>query len=209
VRLFQGMAKLDEFFQAPLAWPAAEREKDIENTFLKVAALTHNSLAPQTSVPFSGVESKFLIGVAFRLILRDAIFTSQERLNLGVLHHKINRFRRQPLYREILQYSYGDYFEKFVIPYYQSRGIDLRRAGELERASDLRSYAGPLGSNPNIRLILNRNDFLLADADLTWIQQTIAPEHITLFEEGGHLGNLSHPAVQQAILRALDGLRPD
>ena len=60
VRLLYGVDKLDEFYQAPLAWPAAERNKDIENTFLKVAALTKNSLVPQTSLPFSGIESKFL-----------------------------------------------------------------------------------------------------------------------------------------------------
>src|SRR6185503_9714147 len=73
VRLLYGISKLDEFYQAPLAWPATERVGAIENTFLKVAALTKNSLSPQTSLPFSAIESRFLIGLAFRLILRDAI----------------------------------------------------------------------------------------------------------------------------------------
>ena len=40
VRLVYGISKLDEYFQAPLAWPAAERADDLENTFLKVAALS-------------------------------------------------------------------------------------------------------------------------------------------------------------------------
>ena len=73
VRLLYGISKLDEYFQAPLAWPVAERATNIENTFLKVAALSKTSLTPQTSLPFSGIESKFLIGMTFRLILRDAI----------------------------------------------------------------------------------------------------------------------------------------
>ena len=94
VRLLYGMSKLDEYFQAPLAWPAGERTDNIENTFLKVAALSKNSLTPQTSLPFSGIESKFLIGMAFRLILRDAIFSSQQRNNQGVLEHPIRKLRR-------------------------------------------------------------------------------------------------------------------
>jgi len=65
VRLLYGISKLDEFYQAPLAWPAAQRADEIENTFLKVAAMSKNSLRPQLSLPFSGIESKFLVGLAF------------------------------------------------------------------------------------------------------------------------------------------------
>jgi ABC-type transporter lipoprotein component MlaA len=77
VRLAQGISKLDEFYRAPLNWPARERTDDIENTFLKVAALSKSSLTPQTSLPFNAIESKFLVGLTFRLILRDVIFSSQ------------------------------------------------------------------------------------------------------------------------------------
>lgn len=103
VRLLYGISKLDEYFQAPLAWPAAERATNIENTFLKVAALSKSSLTPETSLPFSGIESKFLIGMTFRFILRDAIFSSQQRNNQGVLAHPIRKWRRAPVYHEILQ----------------------------------------------------------------------------------------------------------
>ena len=89
VRLLYGLSKLDEYFQAPLAWPASQRTDDIENTFLKVAALTKNSLTPQTSLPFSEIESKFLIGVAFKLILRDATLSNETRHNHGVLQRPI------------------------------------------------------------------------------------------------------------------------
>jgi hypothetical protein len=116
VRLFHGMSKLDEYYQAPLAWPAGERADNMENTFLKVAALSRNSLTPKTSLPFSGIESKFLIGVAFRLTLRDAIYSSQGRHNQGVLEHPIRKLRRAPVYQEILRYSYRDYLAKFLTP---------------------------------------------------------------------------------------------
>jgi ABC-type transporter lipoprotein component MlaA len=207
VRLIYGISKLDEFFQAPLAWPASERTGDIENTFLKVAALTKNSLTPQTSLPFNEIESKFLIGVTFKLILRDAIFSSQQRHDRGILEHRVQKFRRAALYQEILQYSYQDYLQKFLIPYYWSRGIELSAPAKLEEAGSLRTYLAGLKANPNIRLITNRNDFLLPEEDLAWLKTIFAADHLTVFEKGGHLGNLSNPAVQQSILRALDGLK--
>lgn len=208
VRLLYGISKLDEFYQAPLAWPAPERTQDIENTFLKVVALTKNSLAPKTSLPFDAIESKFLIGLAFRLILRDAIYTSQRRFNMCVLHHALDTYRREPVYNEILQFSYQGYLERFLIPYYWMRGIDLNAPDALERASDLRTYKAGLQANAKIRLILNQDDFLLPSEDLQWLQATLPTNAITLFPEGGHLGNLANPVVKKAIVRALDGLKP-
>ena len=207
VRLLYGISKLDEYFQAPLAWPVAERATNIENTFLKVAALSKTSLTPQTSLPFSGIESKFLIGMTFRLILRDAIYSSQQRNNLGVLEHPIRKWRRVPLYQEILQYSYRDYLQKFLIPYYWTWGIELSAPDVLANASSLRTYAAGLQANPNVRLIVNRDDFLLPDEDLAWLKTTFAEDQLTVFEQGGHLGNLSRPTVQKAILGALAGLQ--
>ena len=206
VRLSYGISKLDEFYQAPLKWPATERTSDIENTFLKVAVLSKLSLTPRSSLPFSAIESKFLIGMTFRFMLRDIIFDSQQRNNQRVLHHRIWNFWREPMYREILQYSYQDYFDKFVIPYYQARGM-ASPAETLEKAGDLRTYDAGLRANPNIRVIVNQNDFLLADADLAWLQATFPPNQLTVFVQGGHLGNLSNPYVQKTILRALAGLK--
>lgn len=208
VRLMYGVSKLDDFYNAPLAWPAAERTDKIENTFLKVAAMTQNSLTPQAGLPFDATESKFLVGMVFRLNLRDVIYTSQSRHNQHVLTQPINKWKRAPLYNEILQYSFQDYFQKFVIPYYQTRGIDLASPAALDKASDLKTYESNLRANPNIRLMVNRNDFLLAPEDLKWLEATFGPDHLNVFERGGHLGNLANPNVQKTILKMLDGLQP-
>ena len=111
------------------------------------------------------------------------------------------------MYQEILQYSYQDYVQKFLIPYYGSRGIELSAPDRLEKTGSLRTYATGLQANPNIRLIVNRDDFLLSDEDLAWLKTTFAEKQLTVFEQGGHLGNLAHPAVRKAILEALEGLR--
>ena len=208
VRMAYGISKLDEFYRAPLNWPDAERADDIENTFLKVAALSKLSLTPRSSLPFSAIESKFLIGMTFRFMLRDIIFSSQRRNNQGVLQHPIRNFRRNPVYQEILQYSYQDYFRKLVIPYYQTPGHASLTAEALEKAGDLRTYDAGLRANPDIRIIVNQNDFLLTDEDLAWLHATFAPEQLTVFAQGGHLGNLSNPTVQKAILAALTPMKP-
>jgi ABC-type transporter lipoprotein component MlaA/pimeloyl-ACP methyl ester carboxylesterase len=206
VRLLHGVSKLDEFYQAPLGWPAAERTGDMENAFLKVAALSKRKLTPRTSLPFSAIESKFLIGLSFRFILRDIIFNSQRRHNQGVLHHWISSFRREPAYQEILQYSYQDYFEKFAIPYYRARGM-ASPAELLEKAGDLRTYESGLRGNPKVRVIVNQNDFLLTSYDLDWLHATFAPKQLTVFAQGGHLGNLVNPTVQKTILGTLANLK--
>jgi pimeloyl-ACP methyl ester carboxylesterase len=208
VRMLHGVSKLDEFYRAPLDWPAAERAGDLENTFLKVAALSKNTLTPQTSLPFDAIESKFLIGLDFRFVLRDIIYSSQRRDNQGVLRHPLWNFRREPVYQEILQNSYQDYFDKFATPYYQGRGLAGPAGAALEKAGDLRTYDAGLRANPDIRVIVNQNDFLLEDEDLAWLQATFSPEELTVFNKGGHLGNLSNPRVQKAILAALTPMRP-
>ena len=209
VRLLHGVAKLDKFYRAPLQWPVAERAGNLENTFLKVAALSRNTLTPQTSLPFDAVESKFLIGLTFRYTLRDIIYSSQRRNNQGVLQHSLHNLRREPAYQEILQYSYQDYFDKLVVPYYSTRGLIGPVAEAIGRAGELRTYETALRANPDIRVIVNQNDFLLADEDLTWLRTTFTtPEQLTVFEKGGHLGNLFNPAVQKSILAALTPMRP-
>jgi ABC-type transporter lipoprotein component MlaA/pimeloyl-ACP methyl ester carboxylesterase len=206
VRLLHGVSKLDEFYRAPLAWPATVRTDNIENTFLKVAELSKRNLNPQTSLPFDAVESKFLIGMTFRFILRDIIFDSQRRHNQGILRHPIENYRREALYEEILQYSYDDYFEKFAVPYYQARGL-TSPAETLKTAGDLRTYSAGLRANSKTRVMANENDFLLAPEDLNWLRATFGPEQLTVFREGGHLGNLFNPAVQKTILGGLAGMK--
>lgn len=207
VRLLQGVSKLDAFYQAPLRWPAAQRTDNMVNTFLKVAALSKTKITPRTSLPFNGIESEFLIGLTFRFILRDIIYNSQRRHDQGILLEPLWRLRRAPVYREILQYSYQDYFAKFAVPYYQRRGLASPVAETLAQAGDLRTYDAGLRANPDIRVIDNQNDFLLTAEDLAWLHATFSPEQLTVFKEGGHLGNLYNTGVQRTILRALSGLK--
>ena len=206
VRLMHGLEQLDKCFNAPREWAAEERTAKIRNTLLKVSALAQMGKKPDGVPPFDFVESRFLIGGAFRLVLRDAIYSSQRHTNLHVLKNPLAFWNRQAIYDEILRFSYEDYFTRLAAPYYRTRGVDLSIDETQKRAADLRSYTGAFQANDRIRVISNRNDILLSAEDVQWMEQTFAPRHLTLFDQGGHLGNLSQPVVQKAIIDALDGL---
>ncbi len=188
-----------------MAWPAKGRKQQLENTLLKVAALRNDAPTVPPSLPFNAVESRFLIGLLFRFELRDILYSSQRRASRGVLRQPMGTLYRAPVYQEIMQYSYQDYFDQFAVPYYASRNIGTPTAAALDQADDLRTYEANLRGNPDIRVLVNQNDFLLDGDDLRWFRSTIVPEHLWIFAQGGHLGNLSHPNVQQAILDAISG----
>ena len=78
----------------------------------------------------------------------------------------------------------------------------------IVRRGELRTYDASLRGNPNIRVIVNHNDFLLDEEDLDWLHATFSAEQLTVFKQGGHLGNLFNPAVQKSILEALSELKP-
>ena len=204
VDLHRGINALDSFLDAPLAWPENEREARIDNTFLKAAYLITHPPAPDTIPPFEAAESKLLTGLAFRLVLRDMIFSSQWRHNMGVLKTPLSKWRREPSYQEILGYCFDDCFHSFVIPYYQQRGIDQT---SFKQHADLRNFAGKLRNHSKVRVITNRNDFIHDEGDLAWMESIFDPAHLHVHPSGGHLGNIADDAMHAALLKALRGLQ--
>jgi hypothetical protein len=94
------------------------------------------------------------------------------------------------------------------VPYYQAEGLAEPVAEAIEKAGDLRAYTPQLRDDTDVRVIVNENDFLLTDEDLAWLRATFLPEQLRVFKRGGHLGNLTNPTVQKAILAALTPMRP-
>jgi ABC-type transporter lipoprotein component MlaA len=205
VRLLYGVSKLDQFYSAPLKWAPEERPARVRNTLLKASSLAQAAPAADAKVPFDAVESEFLVGGAFRLILRDMIYFTQSRTNLGILKAPVSKWRREPVYREIMTYSFTDYLARFVTTYYESRGIPLRSLDALAEASDLRKYSDALAHNNAVRVVENANDILITPDDVAWYKSTFG-DRVTVFEHGGHLGNFAVPEVQKAILATLQGL---
>jgi hypothetical protein len=154
--------------------------------------------------PFDATESKFLVGTSFRLTLRDTIFCSQSRKDMGVLSKPTSQWRRDQIYREIYNFSYRDYFLEFALPYYQQRGVGQ---ADFTRENNLRTYSKSLRAHQNTRVIVNRNDFLLSSGDISWLKSTFGPSRVTVFPNGGHIGNLATPQLQKQLLDYVSDLK--
>lgn len=204
VELGRNVKVLDEFYDAPRQWPASSRREQLHNTIHKLYAIQSGRAPATVQIPFDTTESRFLIGLNFRFILRDTIYSSQSRHNLGVLKTPLHKWRRQAAYDEIMNYSFSDYFQQFAIPHYASHGIT---PAEFQRATNLRTYTTRLASDPRIRVITNSNDFLLNSSDRAWLRTTFSGKRLVIFPGGGHLGNLASPQTKSALLGSLEALR--
>ncbi|HEX5790669.1 MAG TPA: VacJ family lipoprotein, partial [Luteolibacter sp.] len=204
VNLQHGMQVLDDYQKAPSEWPASVRQQRINNTVHKVVALIEDPQSvPKGKPPFDGVESRYLIGLSFRLSLRNAIYSSQSRKDLGVLKQPLSSWNREAAYEEILRMSFADYLSKMVLPECRKLGVDQ---ASFHRQGNLRSMASPLALSKNLQVITSRNDFLLSPADVGWLQTTLG-SRLTLLEHGGHLGCLTVPKVHDRIAECLEPLK--
>ncbi len=204
VDLQYGSQHLDSYTRAPLAWPADQRQGNLNNAAHKVAKLLTLRPDANSTPPFEGIETKYLIGLTFRVALRDIVYSSQRRNNMGVLQTPITPLEREESYKEIMNFTFGDYFQKFAVPYYHQRGISM---SELRREGNLKTHTTALRDQKKIRIITNRNDFLLPATDAAWMSGTFGSSRLTVFPYGGHMGNMSSPPVRDAILGSVQDLK--
>jgi ABC-type transporter lipoprotein component MlaA len=202
LNLEHAMTQIDRFYNAPLSYAAEERAQRIEEIFGKVLYLSNGDLQPEMELPFTRLESEFLIGLSFRLDLQYTILQTQDRHDSGVLRTPRTRLRRAPAFREASEYSYRDYFYAFVLPYYSKRdarlSFDDAGARQLFDDCDLRTVGDALAANERVRVFTNENDFLLRPEDLQWLRESLG-DRARIFPAGGHLGNLHRKSIQQAI----------
>ncbi len=206
VNLHHGATCVDEYLKAPLVWPSGERQTLVNNSVHKAASLSSLPAAAGSSpmaLPFDGTESKYLVGLTFRVILRDVIFSSQTRHDMGLLQTPLSNWNRDACYQEILGLSFRDYFLRFVLPYYKTKGIGIK---DFARETDLTHFQHALQAQKKLNVVTNRNDFILTSGDVAWLQSTFGSSHLKLFPSGGHLGNLATPEARNALLSALRGM---
>jgi ABC-type transporter lipoprotein component MlaA len=226
VSLLDGLRKLDEFYNAPLVFPAEQRDVEVRRILYKAVTVGQHLLQERErysrshfaqpgaegswlsslEVPLTDLEARFLIGFAFRRTLRELIWASQQREDLGVLRTERRTLSRNPAYQEINDYSYEEYLYAFVLPALRKRGDAPHSAEALFAANDLRSIEPALRANGRIRHFANSNDFLTSDSDEAWLVDVLGADQVRFFPEGGHLGNLHREEVQAEIMDAIGGL---
>ncbi len=228
VRLVYGLERLDAFYNAPLVYPPDQRAEKVQRILRKAFFVasrasddqpgwnssytrldaTGHYLAPPRDLPFTNLEAKYLIGLAFRRTLQSVLWVSQTRNDLGILRTQRSNLKRWAAYKEMADYSYAEYLYGFVLPYYQDHLKLLTSSEELVSANDLHAIAEPLRGNPRLRVFANKNDFLTSNDDIAWLTELVGPERVAFFPTGGHLGNLNRPEVQGLIMDSIADLLP-
>jgi phospholipid-binding lipoprotein MlaA len=202
VSLEYGVGVLDGFYRAPMDWPEDERLDRITGTLKKVAALAGGKLRPGQPLPFSEQEAEYLIGLAFKLTLMDIIWDSQTRLPQGVLLTPLDPSDREAAYREIVEYSFMEYFYAFALPWLQ-REHGLRTGEEVFQQCDLRSISPWIQRSGRVRLYMSSNDFLRRPEDDSLLRALVAPKHLNVEMGGGHLGNGYKLEEREALMVGL------
>jgi ABC-type transporter lipoprotein component MlaA len=228
VSLLDGMRQLDAFYNAPLAFPADQRPLEVRRILYKAVTVGRQLLEEHerysrselarsgaegswlsgVALPITDLEARFLIGFAFRRTLRELIWATQQRADLGVLRTERRTLARNPAYDEINGYSFEEYLYAFVLPELLGRPDAPPSVAEVIAANDLRSLEAALRANGRIRHFANSNDFLTDDADEAWLVEVLGSDRVRFFPEGGHLGGLHRPEVQAEIMEVLADLVP-
>jgi ABC-type transporter lipoprotein component MlaA len=191
--------RFDEFFDAPLRWPAAERDRRVLEIGKKALALFEGSSDPR--LPFDRIESEFLIGLNGRDAVHNAMAAIQQTTGRGVLLQPELDPARGWLLEEVNHSSFDAYVRHLVLPHFLGSDPGASVDSLLE-ASGLRGIAPALAADARVSLLTNADDFLLGEGDAEWLRAQLG-ERATIFPSGGHLGNLWVPEVQDAIFRAL------
>ena len=184
-----GLKALDRLYRAP----AGREDLDAirKSALIKLLVNQNSTPAEGQRMPFSDVEASYLVGLSYRFTLTQTIMTSHRIRPSAEAHRRINAF------------SWADYYQKLVLPALTERGIS---AEALADASNLRTREAGLVADPNLKLVLTGNDFLLTSDDLAWFRERFPGDRTLFSETGGHMGQLWQGDVRQAMGIAI---RPD
>jgi ABC-type transporter lipoprotein component MlaA/pimeloyl-ACP methyl ester carboxylesterase len=215
VSLVRAVRGMDRCFNLPLElMPEKERrEARIRALFRHVIDVAGGrDLQPGKPLPLSDDEAKFLIGIAFRMKLLDILDQARALGRTGDFFlTPRSGTDRSASYRELAQYSYLEYLYAFVLPQESRRRPDVTNdeagAKRLEELCDLRSLQAPLSENERAFVFTNANDLVIDASDVEFLKDTFGVR-LELNADGGHLGNLWRPDVQDRVMSRLRATVP-
>jgi ABC-type transporter lipoprotein component MlaA len=201
VDFLRAARRFDDFFDAPLRWPAAERDRRVLEIGKKALVLFGGAVS-DPRLPFDRIESEFLIGLNGRGAVHNVLVAIQRATGRSLRLEPELDPARGWLLEAVNHSSFDGYVRHLVLPHFLESGQASASVESLLAASGLRSLAPALAADERVFVLTNEDDFLLAAEDIAWLRQTLG-ERATVFPQGGHLGNLWVPEVQEAILRML------
>lgn len=212
-------SQFDAYFDAPLRWPAEERDQRVQEVAMKAFLVARETLAGDGTVarqaagspagpsalPFDREESEFLIGLSGRTTLINALQAIDQRGDATLEIPRNERDgERGPLLSVVNRSSLRNYADELAIPYYLGKTGNTLSRDELARSASLYAIEDTLRSDKRIRIFHNVDDFIVSGEEMEWLRDVMG-ERLKVFPGGGHLGNLHRPEVLQAIGDAVRG----
>ena len=146
--------------------------------------------------------AQFLISLAFKSTLSDAMMTIQRERGMKVIDVPLSWGDRTQFYRKAENYTFRKYVETFIMQHYAAhdKTFTLKTAAA---ETGIKHIENKLKNNSKVRVIHNLDDFLQNDAQRKYMNE-LFKERITFFDHGGHLGNLYTTQFHNAMFKALD-----
>lgn len=205
VSLYDSVSTLDQLLVENVPGGMEKFEQWFRNVFTEFSSVTKEMGHAELSGDFlynaykrlspSEENLAALIGLAFRMNSANMIFTADVMNGGGYIVPKNARLSNSTSLTRYAMVSYGtrfvDYFNEYLLPYYQKREPNLTRQALLERLN-LRCIEQYLKGSGKIGLIHNEDDIILVPGDIDYLQGVFG-NRAGIFPTGGHMGNMFHP----------------
>ncbi|NWN91093.1 alpha/beta fold hydrolase [Marinobacter adhaerens] len=135
-----------------------------------------------------------MIGLSFRVSSANLVF-SADAMNGGgyIIPEGAQLTSNTPLTDYLitaLRIRFSDYFRDLFYPYFRKQEPQLTEQTLISRMS-LREIEPFLRSRPDIGLIHNEDDIIMAPGDIEWLRQVFG-DRAKIYPKGGHCGNMAH-----------------
>jgi len=151
------------------------------------------------------VELKQVVASVFRLSAANMAFSADVMTHSGhivppdkTLHIGTSL---TPFLERSLQWSFLQYMDQLLVPYWEANEPRLDRNAIVAGAS-LESLQHYLSTSDRIAVMTNADDFMLRADDMAFLERTFG-ERATIHRHGGHGGNLESQVVIDEMIRFL------
>jgi hypothetical protein len=202
VNLFTSITLLDGLFDENFKKPGAV-EKLLVRLLKRITEHVQTSNEPIDSEflyqaaehgNISDIDLRSLIATVFRITAGNIVFTSDAMTGGGRVIEpgaKLNIGTSLTTYfKRSMSWPFTKYFDDMLLPYWQERVPGLTREQAI-KGSGLSVIAGYLKGADNIALMTNRDDMILGNGDLEFLEETFGTR-AEIYPIGGHCGNMTY-----------------
>ncbi|HEY9036106.1 MAG TPA: hypothetical protein VIM96_05275 [Pseudomonadales bacterium] len=148
-----------------------------------------------------------LIGFSFRLSSGAIVFASDVMNNVGYIVPKGKIFKRNEnldyYARASMMVTFQEYVDDMLIPMLQKKYPNYT-SQDIIRNTSLHAIEDFMVSNPNIHIATNRDEVILADGELAYMESVMG-DKITVYPTGGHCGNIDYTVNARDMVAFLKG----